>query len=86
MPQQAYSYHQAPAFHRQPASHKTTSAFSSSANPNEDWTQMSNLAERRRIQNRIAQRNYRAFLTILTTTEIKLIIPRKKTKAPARRS
>ncbi|KFY30882.1 hypothetical protein V493_01581 [Pseudogymnoascus sp. VKM F-4281 (FW-2241)] len=59
MSQQVCSYHQASAFHRQPASHKTASAFSSSANPNEDWTQMSNLVERRRTQNRIAQRNYR---------------------------
>ena len=43
----------------------TSSAFSPHAYPNEDWTKISDLAERRRIQNRIAQRNYRESSSIL---------------------
>lgn len=96
--QSNYSYAEYPAAaapqKHYPTAHSTSSAFSASANPNEDWTkvghctlkavllssqsksrlptndsQISDLAERRRIQNRIAQRNYRTFSTLNATCE-----------------
>ncbi|KFY02046.1 hypothetical protein V490_00661 [Pseudogymnoascus sp. VKM F-3557] len=59
MSQQGYSPNKGLAPQRQTACHGTSSALSSSANPDENWTQVSGIVERRRIQNRIAQRNYR---------------------------
>ncbi|KAH8197600.1 hypothetical protein TruAng_008232 [Truncatella angustata] len=42
-----------------PPHRHSPSALSNSANPEEDWSKISDASERRRIQNRIAQRNYR---------------------------
>jgi hypothetical protein len=46
-------------------SREINSTSSPNAHANEDWTKVFDLAERRRIQNRIAQRNYRK-LPLLT--------------------
>ena len=63
----------------------TSSAFSASANPNEDWTKISDLAERRRIQNRIAQRNYRTCPTTTFSPSCADPLPRQEAQEEARR-
>lgn len=70
---------------RRSSNHGTSSAFSPNANPNEDWTKISDLAERRRIQNRIAQRNYREFSLVATTPATSYLTTyRQEVKAPSR--
>jgi len=67
-----YPYQSASNSARYSSTQGTSSAFSASANANEDWTKISDLAERRRIQNRIAQRNYRMCFCHQTATRSRI--------------
>jgi hypothetical protein len=60
MPRQSYSGSTATSS-RRVAGRRTSNAFSGSVNSDEDWTKVTDLTERRRIQNRIAQRTYREY-------------------------
>ncbi|KAF3070252.1 hypothetical protein CFAM422_006649 [Trichoderma lentiforme] len=53
------------------ASTGACSAFGKLAHPDEDWTKLSDLAARRRVQNRIAQRNYRSYISSMHCSIIK---------------
>ncbi len=54
---------------------KSSSATCANAKPSEDWTKMTDAIERRRVQNRIAQRNYRKSATEIHRKTILLTSP-----------